>query len=336
MSDPVAASSPAIVYFNGHERKICSSLEEYLTYYSERGPKVKYTKCQSFTTVLLFMICPGFIIIIPITIILILLISWSVKVLIATLIISLIFAIVPICFWPSLLGMKLFQRYLDYFDFRIIFTEPLIATANRRFMFAAYPHGTFALGDILSLVAIYACNRMVFRGAAASILLRVPLLRQFLQLLGIIDASYATLKLHLLANENIGVNIGGIADLFAPQEEGVNDVVRNRKGIFRLASDCGNVTVVPTYIYGNRKLFSRLADRCGCLKRISRLMRLTVTCFWGRWGLPIPRRTPLLVILGKQIDVARNASDLLLQRYQLDLYQNMVDAYELGARLYDL
>jgi diacylglycerol O-acyltransferase 2, plant len=335
MTDPVLASSPAIVYFKGHDRRICSSVEEYLTYYAQRGTNVKYTKWQSFVTVLLFMICPGFIIIVPLTILLILLIAWSVRVLIATLVIALVFAIIPFCFCPSLLGLKLFRRYLDYFDFRIIFTEPLIPASNRRFIFAAYPHGTFALGDLLSLIAIYGCNRMVFRGAAASILLRVPLLRQFLQMIGIVDASYTTLKLHLLPNENGGINIGGIADLFASQEEGVNEVIRTRKGIFKLASECGNVTVVPAYIYGNRKIFSRLADPCGCLKKISRMIRLTVTCFWGRWGLPIPRRKPLLVIVGKQIDVVRNASDLLLNRYQLDLYQNMVDAWDLGAQLYD-
>lgn len=34
---------------------------------------------------------------------------------------------------------------------------------------------------------------------------------------------------------------------------------------------------------------------------LSRLIRATVVVFWGRWGLPIPRRLPLMTCVGEPI-----------------------------------
>jgi len=44
-------------------------------------------------------------------------------------------------------------------------------------------------------------------------------------------------------------------------------------------------------------------DKFGILEGLSRLLRVSICVFWGRWGLPIPYRVPILGVLGEFVAI---------------------------------
>ena len=76
--------------------------------------------------------------------------------------------------------------------------------------------------------------------------------------------------------------------------------LRNRHGFVRLAAETG-ATLVPVYAFGHTRLFDQLAGADGWMASVSRLMRGSLTLFWGRWFLPIPYKTKLTIAFGKLV-----------------------------------
>jgi 2-acylglycerol O-acyltransferase 2 len=79
--------------------------------------------------------------------------------------------------------------------------------------------------------------------------------------------------------------VGGIAELFlsSPSEERL--FLKNRKGFIKLALTEG-VDVVPIYCFGNTSILTIV--KAGLLATMSRKMQVSLTYFWGKFGLPIP------------------------------------------------
>jgi 2-acylglycerol O-acyltransferase 2 len=46
-------------------------------------------------------------------------------------------------------------------------------------------------------------------------------------------------------------------------------------------------------------------DRAGVLEALSRKLQASLFVYWGRWGLPIPRRAQITMCIGRPIEVAR-------------------------------
>ena len=54
--------------------------------------------------------------------------------------------------------------------------------------------------------------------------------------------------------------------------------------------------IVPVYSLGQ----SQMLDFCGACG-LSRRIRTAVGVFWGRWGLPVPRRHDIIVVVGRPV-----------------------------------
>ena len=54
---------------------------------------------------------------------------------------------------------------------------------------------------------------------------------------------------------------------------------------------------MPGYFSGTLQLFTICHDSRGVLKALSRRLRLSLFLFYGRWGLPLPRRGPLTAVV---------------------------------------
>ena len=63
--------------------------------------------------------------------------------------------------------------------------------------------------------------------------------------------------------------------------------LKKRRGFARVAGETG-ARLVPSYVFGQTQFFSQLATSGGVAARISRAMRMSLTIFWGQFGLPIP------------------------------------------------
>lgn len=74
----------------------------------------------------------------------------------------------------------------------------------------------------------------------------------------------------------------------------------NRKGLAKLALRTG-AELVPCYLFGNNQALSLWYDQGGSLKRLSRKLGFALILFWGRLGLPLPWRVPIVGALGAPI-----------------------------------
>eukprot|EP00002_Diphylleia_rotans_P039776 TRINITY_DN9310_c0_g1_i1.p1 TRINITY_DN9310_c0_g1~~TRINITY_DN9310_c0_g1_i1.p1 ORF type:complete len:375 (+),score=76.10 TRINITY_DN9310_c0_g1_i1:55-1179(+) len=200
---------------------------------------------------------------------------------------------------------KFWLLMFKYFSFKgVVPTEPM--DPNRSYIFVAPPHGVIPLGNLLAVQSIYVANGFTLHGMVASVVLKIPMLRNFVNWWGAIDASKEIAAKALLDGESLGLSTGGIAELF---ETGKEDEIiwLNRTGYVRLAFETG-ASIQPSYLMGNTKLFDCIVDDAGVLQRISRKLQISVTAFWGRWLLPIPRRVPIWGLMGNPIHLPKKAN----------------------------
>jgi 1-acyl-sn-glycerol-3-phosphate acyltransferase len=169
----------------------------------------------------------------------------------------------------------------------------------RRAQWLCLPASCDAAADATDAAVLRALGPTSLRGAVASCLLRLPLLRHLLTAAGLVPASAAMVRRLLHARTSVVLIPGGIAEIFVsrPHEEVL--VLRSRKGFARAALEAG-VPLVPVYCFGNTGVF-RVAPTPPALARLSRRLRVGIFSFWGRWGLPLPHRCRLRVAVGPPV-----------------------------------
>jgi len=134
--------------------------------------------------------------------------------------------------------------------------------------------------------------------AAASVIKLTPFLRNVVSVFGVIDASNHVLSKCLKQGRSIVIYVGGIVELFScsPKREAV--YLKRRKGFVKLALRAG-ADLVPVYMFGNTTVLSALT--VSPLPQLSRYMGVSVTMFWGRFGLPMPKKVRLSYARGRPL-----------------------------------
>jgi hypothetical protein len=61
----------------------------------------------------------------------------------------------------------------------------------------------------------------------------------------------------------------------------------------------------PLSYTGNTQILSAWYDQGGVLQAISRRLKFGLLLLWGRWGLPIMHRKPILGVMGNPIHVTK-------------------------------
>mmetsp|Transcript_35930 Transcript_35930/g.86732 ORF Transcript_35930/g.86732 Transcript_35930/m.86732 type:complete len:320 (-) Transcript_35930:171-1130(-) len=201
----------------------------------------------------------------------------------------------------SILTLRLLRPMLDYFDLEAIHLDEKNTRSQmangKSYLFAAQPHG------VLSFVGMCAAvdkpeDTLILPTAAASAVLRTPLLKNLMGIFNLVDASSSSLKRIFKRRGSVLIYIGGIAELFKSSRREERLYLANRKGFIKLALREG-VDVVPVYLFGNTSVLSVLKN--GMLASLSRRLQASLTVFWGKWYLPIPRDEKLLKVIGKPI-----------------------------------
>jgi len=235
-------------------------------------------------------------------------------------------AILPIGkFRPNLAkGTYLGNLMLKYFSHRGIWKDNI--PSGKPSIIVAPPHGVFPFGSLLACISVPRCTGLHIRGLAANALLQFPILGDRLRALGMISADKQSAKKALAEGWCLGISSGGIAEIFESyrggggSEQGTETIIlKSRHGICKLALETG-AYLCPSYVFGNSLALTVIQDNAGLLARLSRYIRVAICFFYGRWGLPIPRRVPMLGVLGSPIIVektehptAEQIQDLLLQ-----------------------
>lgn len=195
---------------------------------------------------------------------------------------------------------------LDYFHYEEVLElsndEALkLSTSGRKFIIAMQPHGVISFVSLCSWINAPVEIRCVST-AVASALLKTPILKNVMGIYGLVDASQKSIKNILRTGEGmkgcIVLYIGGIAELFKSSRKEERLYLTKRKGFVKVALREG-VDIVPVYLFGNTSVLSVL--KTGFLASLSRKMQVSLTYFWGKWYLPIPRDEKLMYVRGKPL-----------------------------------
>eukprot|EP00656_Telonema_subtile_P042367 TRINITY_DN4792_c0_g1_i6.p2 TRINITY_DN4792_c0_g1~~TRINITY_DN4792_c0_g1_i6.p2 ORF type:complete len:185 (+),score=29.72 TRINITY_DN4792_c0_g1_i6:700-1254(+) len=136
------------------------------------------------------------------------------------------------------------------------------------------------------------------RPAVADAALKFPGFGHLLGMLGAVGASERSMSTAIEAGDSVCLTPGGIAEMLmsSPSQDAA---LLSRKGFVRFALRHG-VPLVPVYVFGNNHALT-LAPLPHFLSQLSRMLRVSLVFVWGRWGLPIPVRVPLLYAIGQPI-----------------------------------
>jgi hypothetical protein len=192
--------------------------------------------------------------------------------------------------------LKQLRPMLDYFQYEeIVESSPVDVRKNIKdvekpnYILAFQPHGVLTLCGMCSAIYQEDDIRGDITVGVASALLYTPLLKHIMGIFGLISASRSSLKNQLRkkgAQGTVALYVGGMAELFLCCNEEEMLYLKKRKGFIKLALQEG-VDVVPVYLFGNTTVLSVVKN--SVLAELSRTLQVSVTYFWGKWLLPIPR-----------------------------------------------
>lgn len=135
---------------------------------------------------------------------------------------------------------------------------------------------------------------------------------------------------------SIGISSGGVAEIFEANNPDEVILMKERKGFIKLALKTG-VPVAPCYIFGNTKLMSCWYDSAGWLQALSRKLKAGFLPIWGRWGLPVFFRQPILGVVGKPIRVPKvegEPSQAMIDKYHAEFVAELQGLFNRYRALY--
>jgi hypothetical protein len=192
--------------------------------------------------------------------------------------------------------LKVLTPMLDYFTYeQIIESKPInvrqeIQQNGKNYILAFQPHGVVSMVAICSAIAAdeYFCGTIPT--GVASAVLQIPILKHVMGIFFLINASKERLQQQLQTKQGcegtVVLYVGGMAELFLSDATEETLYLNHRKGFIKLALQTG-VDIVPVYLFGNTTVLSVM--KTGWLADVSRKLQLSLTYFWGKWYLPIPR-----------------------------------------------
>jgi hypothetical protein len=196
---------------------------------------------------------------------------------------------------------------MRYFNGRVVKTADLDAT--RQYIFGFHPHG------IMPTTAMWAHNSETWKTLftapprptvtlIASHLFRIPFLRELLATTGAREVSRRAFERALREGKSVMLVPGGMREMRHSTSKTDEIVVcTTHKGFARMALVHG-ADLIPVFSFGETKLLD------GAFPNLQRLcwrhIGLPFPLFVGRWGLPIPRKHPITVVVGAPIHVQKN------------------------------
>lgn len=155
------------------------------------------------------------------------------------------------------------------------------------------PHGTAFGHFFLTGPALVAppLDSLRVLGIAASVVFRIPLLREFLLLMGWRAASEGMVNRLLRTGRSVVVMPGGVAEMVETSHQREALVCPPDLGFVRLAIKHG-IPILPIYCFGKTQLFRTHECLMPLRRRIAERIRVGLPLLTGRFGLPLPLPLP--------------------------------------------
>jgi len=233
-----------------------------------------------------------------------------------------------------------FKMMRRYFPIKLHISaglKPENMTGQEQFVFAIHPHGTCSDYRLIMDGMISQCIPKLksWRTLAASILFKLPLIRELVIWTRCVDASRKVAERVLFEGHSIMVIPGGEKEqlLTTYQQEIV--FLSSRKGFVRLAMKFG-VPIVPVYVFGCSDLYKTSPAFLETRTFIMKKLRIGLPLFWGRrgFGVPLlcPHKIPLNVVFGEPIIIERkeNPSQLEIDDAHSKYIHALIEIFEIN------
>ena len=221
----------------------------------------------------------------------------------------------------------IFIRELVYYMTPFKVVKEATLDPAQKYIFAWHPHGRlfYGFGTFLGLFfewfpEIADAGKDIFAGIN-DVMFRIPFLSNWLYLCGNIPCNKSSVVSKLQRGDSVALIIGGIDEVL----EGTFDdqdvlYLLNRKGFCKLAIEQG-AGLVPVFCFGENSIFAH-ETRGGLFgldfwRAVNRFVKLGAPFpIRGVWGLPFPRRVPMLVATGAPLfPLAGESVDAFHARY---------------------
>lgn len=181
------------------------------------------------------------------------------------------------------------------------------AAADSQFLFAVFPHGTAADYRVLMdgmLDSVLPNTAPKLRTLAATVLFRIPLVREMSLWTGCVDARRSVADKQLAKGNSVMVVVGGEAEQIRTVYGREIVYLQKRKGFLKLAMKHG-VPVVPVYVFGASDYYKTSSAFFNLRLWLVKTFGVAIPLSWGFLGsstcpLPIPTH----VVFGKPLHLA--------------------------------
>ena len=176
-------------------------------------------------------------------------------------------------------------------------------TPNAQFVFAMFPHAVWA--DYHAPMAgmwhtVFPNIHRKIRFLIASVLFRVPIVREWSLWTGGIDASRSVAEAALDRGRSICVKPGGEAEQLRTTHGREIVYLRHRRGFLKLAMKKG-VPVVPVYVFGANDYHRTFNFLFRPREWLQKRLGVCLPMAFGYWGSMCPLPVPTTIVFGKPI-----------------------------------
>ena len=211
--------------------------------------------------------------------------------------------------WLERQSYDFWKSHFDYFPMTIEVDPKVQLPPTKQYIFGVHPHGIhcwplnmFAFPESPFDKKFPGLVGKRLTGLAATVVFKIPVVRELFLSMGYVDASKNVAKKALAKGRSLFICTGGEAEsmLTSPGKEQV--VLKDRKGFVKLALSYG-CSLVPVYGVGVSDLYTTYD--LGTLKLRKSLQKKTgiaLPFFHGWFGTPMPYRVPVRVLIGEPID----------------------------------
>lgn len=188
-----------------------------------------------------------------------------------------------------------------------------LPTDSTTYIFGAHPHGIHctALVELGNPYGDFAemfpnVSGVKLTGLAATIIFKIPVVREMFLYMGYIDASRSVASEALAAGQSIYLCIGGEEESLLTTPGKDIYVLKERKGFIRLALSYG-ASLVPVLGIGTNEAYTTYNVLYPARKWIQKRFGIALPIFHGRWFTPLPHKVPIKIVIGEPIPTPKPA-----------------------------
>lgn len=251
-------------------------------------------------------------------------------------------------YWPALVRWSGWHYILSYFSPKLVidYNETIeLLKFGQQHILLSHPHGVnsynhfILMTDICKFATKYNNSIHQRRELVATILFKLPLLRELVLWLGCIDASKSVVDRALQQGYSIQLYSGGEREQLHSNSIQPIIVAKKRKGIIRLALKY-NIPLIPLFTFNEDQCFDTYHTLLPFQLWLSHKLRVALPFATGRYMLPyVPYKVQLVTVVGKPIklnktivdgnytdDDVNELSDLYIQG-MIELFDKYKDQY---------